>query len=223
MISGKQTEAQSKEHAKAGGAGFKQVAGDSMMPGKPGTMPASGNAVTGPASKGELAKAKKALPPHVVGSMLDDIAKIDPRSARKTGTLGKVGHLTAHAVDATTLGIHHGLSKPLDLAGGATNHTHGDLVPKGQVYVSHEGDPTELPANLLGRAVEDYLVNHGWKPDAAARIAKHLQTPPAGAPPQGMPPQQPPDQQPGSPQGMAGMPPWMTGGGIGQGMPQGGP
>jgi len=225
MIPSKKTEAQTKEHAQAAGQGFKPISGPPSLSTAKGDTGGSGPTA---ASKNELSKAKKSLPPHVVGGMLDDIAKIDPRKARQTGTLGKVGHLTAHVVDPTTLAIHHGITTPPDLKKGATNHSHGDLVPKGHMYIGHDSDPTELPANLLGRAVEDYLVNHGWQPDAAARIAKHLQTPPAGAqPPQGAMPQQPPMQQPpGPPQGgIGGLPSWMggMGGGMG-GMPgQGGP
>jgi len=205
-------------------------------PNKPSQKPPSTTA-----SKGDLHKVRKALPPQLVNSMLDDISNIDPSKAKKTGTLGKVGHLTAHVVDPETLAIHHGMNK-VDLSEGGTNHSHGDIVPKGKLYISHDADHTKLPDHLIARAVEAYLIDRGWKHDAAARIAKHLQEAPADqqeqpqeapetpqeAPPdylgggelppellqqlmQQEQPQGPPEEQSQGGGGMPGMPPWMMG------------
>ncbi len=220
MIPSKATEAQSREHAKSAAGGVKPISGppsiaDAKTIATGGAGPSGSAGAT--ASKGELQKARKALPPQLVDSMLSDISKIDPKKSLQTGTLGKVGHLTAHVVDPTTLGIHHGMTQPPDLSQGATNDhpDTGDIVPKGQLYISHGTHGPDLANHLLGRTVESHLMNRGWKHDAAKRVSKHLQTPPPGQ--QQQPQQQPPPDmpQPGAmPQGqpgMQGLPPWMLG------------
>jgi hypothetical protein len=231
MIPSKATEAQSREHAKSAAGGAKPISGAPSLADTKGELGGSGPTRPGPnlkgvgpsedygtASKGELQKAKKALPPQLVDSMLSDISKIDPKKSLQTGTLGKVGHLTAHVVDPTTLGIHHGMTQPPDLSQGATNDhpDTGDIVPKGQLYIAHGTHGPDLANHLLGRTVESHLMNRGWKHDAAKRVSKHLQTPPQ---PQQQPQQQPQPQpnmpQPGAmPQGqpgMQGLPPWLLG------------
>jgi hypothetical protein len=221
MIPNKQTEAQEREHGKAQGKGFKPITSTAMPSGKgtPASGPGAG-AASATASPAELSKARKALPPQLVSSMLDDIAKIDPQQAQQTGTLGKVGHLTAHVVDPRTLGIHHGMTQPPDLTGGATNEHPGvgDIVPKGHLYIPHGTPPHQLPDHLLGRTVESHLMNRGWQHDSAKRISKHLQTPPAPPPMQQQGPPAGPQGMPGPLSGMmGGMMPGMGGGLGGQG------
>jgi len=228
MIPDKKTSAQQSEHAKASGQGFKPVSGPpSIADAK--TIATGGAGPSGSAgetvSKGELQKARKALPPQLVSSMLDDISRIDPKKSMQTGTLGKVGHLTAHVVDPTTLGIHHGMTTPPDLSQGSTNdHPEtGDIVPKGQLYIAHGAHGPDLASHLLGRTVESHLMNRGWKHDAAKRVSKHLQTPPQGqqqpqqqgpaqaAPPMPQPGAMPPGMPPQGQPGMQGIPPWLLG------------